>query len=217
MNQAHSLADEQLFALIADSLRSDGYSIVHGVLPSALTAGLQQRVQSLQEQAFIQAGTGRQQEHQLDRSIRRDKIRWLSGDDPAEQSWLNYMADLKQYLNRRLYLGLFSYECHFAHYRPGDFYRKHMDAFRGQANRVLTTVLYLNPTWNPDNGGELVIYRDDDHDKELTRVTPFSGTLVTFLSEEFPHEVLPANGDRYSIAGWFRLNASTAERIDPPR
>jgi len=32
--------------------------------------------------------------------------------------------------------------------------------------------------------------------------------LVIFLSEEFPHEVLPANTHRYSIAGWFRVNNS---------
>lgn len=34
------------------------------------------------------------------------------------------------------------------------------------------------------------------------------GTLVVFLSEEFEHEVLPAKRDRYSIAGWFRVNPS---------
>ena len=47
-------------------------------------------------------------------------------------------------------------------------------------------------------------------------VTPSFGTIVVFLSEEFPHEVLPAKRDRYSIAGWFRLNSSIANNIDPP-
>jgi SM-20-related protein len=36
------------------------------------------------------------------------------------------------------------------------------------------------------------------------------------LSEDFPHGVLPAQRDRYSIAGWFRLNTSLFDRIDPP-
>jgi SM-20-related protein len=27
---------------------------------------------------------------------------------------------------------------------------------------------------------------------------------VTFESERFPHQVLPAEFDRFSIAGWFR-------------
>ncbi|MEC7468361.1 MAG: 2OG-Fe(II) oxygenase, partial [Pseudomonadota bacterium] len=34
---------------------------------------------------------------------------------------------------------------------------------------------------------------------------------------EFPHEVLPATRDRFSIAGWFRVNNSTAQRVDPPK
>jgi len=36
------------------------------------------------------------------------------------------------------------------------------------------------------------------------------------LSEEFPHEVLIAKRDRYSIFGWFRLNNTMENSIDPP-
>jgi SM-20-related protein len=77
-------------------------------------------------------------------------------------------------------------------------------------------VVYLNPGWQPVDGGELVIYTDEV-DQDSIRVTPAFGTLVVFLSEDFPHEVLPAQRDRYSIAGWFRLNTSTSDRVDPPR
>jgi SM-20-related protein len=45
---------------------------------------------------------------------------------------------------------------------------------------------------------------------------PQGGTLAVFLSEEFPHEVLAANRTRYSIAGWFRVNTTTGDRLDPP-
>ncbi|MEM7151083.1 MAG: 2OG-Fe(II) oxygenase, partial [Pseudomonadota bacterium] len=41
--------------------------------------------------------------------------------------------------------------------------------------------------------------------------------LVLFESERFVHEVLPAFDNRYSIAGWFRKNASISGIIDPPR
>jgi len=34
-------------------------------------------------------------------------------------------------------------------------------------------------------------------------VEPRLGTLVVFLSELFPHEVLPSNRDRLSLTGWF--------------
>jgi SM-20-related protein len=45
---------------------------------------------------------------------------------------------------------------------------------------------------------------------------PTYGTLVVFLSDEFPHEVLKAHRDRYSIAGWFRVNTTLGGTIDPP-
>ena len=114
----------------------------------------------------------------------------------------------------RLFLGLFNFESHFAVYRPGDFYRRHLDAFRGDSNRVLSLVTYLNSDWDPEDGGELVIYPQDE---PALRVTPGFGTLVLFLSASFPHEVLAARRERYSVAGWFRLNTSTDERVDPPR
>ena len=54
--------------------------------------------------------------------------------------------------------------------------------------------------------GELVLYKNDQ-DVNGIKVLPEFGTLVIFLSEEFPHEVLPALRDRYAIAGWFHINA----------
>ena len=41
--------------------------------------------------------------------------------------------------------------------------------------------------------------------------------LVLFLSEETLHEVLPTNRERWSVTGWFRLNQSRPDRVDPPR
>ncbi|MDH5172415.1 MAG: 2OG-Fe(II) oxygenase, partial [Gammaproteobacteria bacterium] len=48
------------------------------------------------------------------------------------------------------------------------------------------------------------------------KVTPALGTVAVFLSEDFEHEVLPARRDRFSIAGWYRVNSSSARRADPP-
>ena len=148
--------------------------------------------------------------------VRSDSICWITGEQPVCQSWLNWSAALQQYLNQRLLLGLFSFESHFACYQPGDFYRRHYDAFRGGSNRVLSLVAYLNPGWSTDDAGELVLY-SDDQDHVGTRVVPLLGTVVVFLSEAFPHEVLAASRERWSIAGWYRRNASTAQQIDPPR
>jgi SM-20-related protein len=129
---------------------------------------------------------------------------------------LQWTQVLQVYLNRRLFLGLFSFESHFAHYAPGHFYKRHLDAFKGEANRVLSLVTYLNPEWSKSDGGELVIY-ENTGDTVGRSVSPEFGTLAVFLSEEFEHEVKAATRDRYSIAGWFRLNSSTTDKVDPPR
>ena len=121
------------------------------------------------------------------------------------------MEHIRTSLNRSFYLGLFDYESHFAKYEIGDFYKKHLDAFKGRSNRVFSTVCYLN---TPSKGGELLIYAENSNDV-IARVSPKAGTLVVFESERFAHEVLAADDVRYSIAGWFRTNNSIAGTLDP--
>jgi len=169
---------------------------------------LYQHVTQLPKQQFKAAGIGRQANRQLNQQVRNDKIHWLSSKQQCEQAYLNMMNELRQQLNQRLFLGLFDYEAHFAHYAPESYYHRHLDAFKGQSNRILSTVFYLNQHWQQDDGGELIIYSssDNDGDKSLCRVLPELGTMAIFLSEQFPHEVLAAKRDRYSIAGWFQVN-----------
>lgn len=162
------------------------------------------------------AGVGRGEIHQLNHDIRRDKIRWLDGSSDAQQTYLKQMADLQYQLNRTLFLGLFEYESHFAIYQAGDFYKKHLDSFRGRANRMVTTVLYLNPNWQADWGGELVVYNEDSS-AQLATVTPEIGKMMIFMSEQIPHEVFVTQQPRVSIAGWFRCNSSIAGIIDPAK
>ena len=125
------------------------------------------------------------------------------------------MEQLRVEFNRSLFMGLFDYECHLAHYPNGAFYKKHLDAFKGRSNRVLTTVFYLNPEWREEDGGQLVIYGAQG--EVLETVLPQQGRLVVFLSDRFVHEVLPSKRDRFSVTGWFRINASVSGIIDPPR
>ena len=208
--------DETLFAGIASDLREQGYSIRPAALPADLAEALYAHQLGLSGDDFTAAGIGRGNDLMQNNFVRTDEICWINGESDAGRQWLGWSGALQQFLNRRLFLGLFSFESHFAHYAPGQFYRRHLDAFEGQQNRVLSLVVYLNPGWQHDDGGELVLYRDES-DAEGIRVTPLMGTVVVFLSEEFPHEVLPAQRDRYSIAGWFRVNTSLAGAIDPPR
>lgn len=194
---------------IAQPFYQQGYVILEQAIPADLCWALYQDVQ---HQQLTAAGVGRQGQHQLNQQVRRDHTAWLSQNNPVQQQYLQQMAQLQQDMNRRCFLGLIDFEAHYARYQQGDFYQKHLDAFVGRSNRVLSTVCYLNTL---EQGGELLIYNEQD--QLISRVQPNAGTLVIFESCRFPHEVLPATTTRYSIAGWFRQNSSIQGRIDPPQ
>lgn len=203
------------FAGIAAALKLSGYAILDEVFSLPQLQSMFVDIKKTDADEFHHAGIGREQEHQLNPFVRRDRICWLEMDYLPTQFYLEWSERLRCYLNRELFLGLFDYECHYSHYPQGAFYKKHVDAFQGSSNRRLSTVLYLNPAWQPADGGELVIYAADDS-VALDTVQPKFGRLVIFLSEEFPHEVLPTNASRYSLTGWFRVNTTTALKLDPP-
>lgn len=208
--------DDTLFALIAEDLIKQGYSVRPNALPEDIASSLYAYQQFENERKYVDAGIGRGDDYLKTEFVRTDEILWITGESEAGQQWNKWAAKLQRFLNQRLFLGLFSFESHFAHYPPGAYYKRHFDAFRGDTNRVLSVVTYLNPGWCNKDGGELVLYKNEQ-DKEGLKVAPLYGTLAVFLSEEFPHEVLPAKKDRYSVAGWYRVNASIGNKIDPPR
>jgi SM-20-related protein len=184
------LSEAQL-DLIADALVEPGYLVIDNLLPEKLICELLESVNEVNLNRFSLAGVGRSN----------------------NKTFLASMESLRVGINRRLFMGLLDYESHFAHYSVGAFYKKHLDSFREQSEpmqqismrRRLSTVLYLNRDWQKDSGGELVIY-ENNGEKMLTSLLPCFGRFVIFLSETFPHEVLPATRERNSIAGWFRTN-----------
>ena len=208
--------DETLYELIADDIEKQGFSIRPAALPEEIATPLYSYQQNLNSCKYTDAGIGRREDYLRNEFVRTDEICWITGASDSGQIWIDWASKLQTFLNKRLFLGLFSFESHFAHYAPGAYYRKHCDAFRGETNRVLSIIIYLNPGWSHNDGGELVLYRND-LDLEGLKVVPLYGTIVVFLSEEFPHEVLPAKRDRNSVAGWFRVNTSINNKIDPPR
>lgn len=201
---------------IARVLDERGYVTVDDLFPASLLTDLRAHFRSLDDEKFKRAGIGREGDFQVNRRIRTDQIHWLEGTHPVTRAYFDLIEQFRVGLNRRLFLGLFDYECHYAYYPRGAFYKTHYDAFRGQNTRILSTVLYLNPDWTPDDGGQLLIYHPD-HGGLLETVEPRFGAMVIFLSEEFPHEVLPVAAPRYSLTGWFRKNNSLGESIDPVR
>ncbi|MHA6288616.1 2OG-Fe(II) oxygenase [Maricaulis sp. CAU 1757] len=192
---------------VCDDLAGQGWSVCQLAdpsLPRTLFAEADQRHRAGQ---LSRAGIGRSDEHGVESRIRRDRTRWLDRDSAAEAAWLDFAEDLRLAINARLMLGLFAFEAHFAVYEPGAFYARHRDSFRGARNRILSSVLYLNEDWHPDEGGALRLYADDDDAATvLADIQPHMAHLALFLSEDIPHEVLPARRARYSIAGWHRCN-----------
>lgn len=203
--------------LLLDNLVEHGWFALTDAIPMEMCSELLSDIESYDEVGALKpAGIGRGDEHQIAQEIRRDHIKWLDGSSTVQLKYLEYMAQLQYELNKALFLGLFEYECHYALYQKGDFYKKHLDSFKGQANRMISSVLYLNPDWQADWGGELVIYNEQDN-AEIARVLPEMGKLVVFMSEQMPHEVLPTLQPRASVTGWFRCNNSTAMLADPAR
>lgn len=199
---------------IAEALHQHGWWLGRDVIATEMLAALASEAHDWQQQGVMKvAGVGRGATHQHSTLTRSDSIHWLTGDTTAQRQYLAVMDALRAQLNRELFLGLFEFETHFAHYPPGACYQKHHDSFAGAASRVVSVVTYLNERWPADAGGELLVYSADG-EQELLRIAPEAGTIIVFLSEKIPHEVLPARRDRYSIAGWFRVNGSSGQRID---
>lgn len=192
-----------------DSLATQGYYLWDGFLTPEEVTDLRDCIPDDWKKARI----GRNDEVVRETEIRSDKIQWLRRDmgTPVNE-FLDKMEAIRLAANQAFFLGLFEYEAHFAKYEKGDFYQKHLDCFKGNENRRLTTVFYMNDEWSKADAGELVVY--DLNDKHIATIPPKAGRLLIFLSEQFPHEVLPTNTERFSIAGWFRINGVKDNQLD---
>jgi SM-20-related protein len=192
---------------IIDAVAERGIYVGLSIFDTELTRALQLRAVHLQhENQLSHAKIGRGQTRAQDDDIRRDRTAWIdaTSTDALECAAVASVNALRERMNASLFLGARSCELHFAHYAPGAFYKTHRDRFADESARVLSLVFYLNDDWLDDSGGELVLY--DDALNEKARVLPEAGTMVAFRSELFPHEVLPATRDRFSLTGWLRTD-----------
>ncbi|CAK4068266.1 hypothetical protein VDT1_1048 [Vibrio sp. 16] len=197
---------------LIDALFTQGYYVWDDFLSAQEVSELKECIPENWKKARI----GRNEEVTRESSIRSDKIQWLTPSmGTPVANYLSKMEQIRLEANRHFFLGLFEYEAHFAKYEKGDFYQKHLDCFQGNENRRLTTVFYMNDEWSKEDAGELVVYDLDDN--PLMTLPPKSGRLFVFLSEQFPHEVLPTNTERFSIAGWFRVNGVKDNQLDIAR
>lgn len=200
--------EDSKYIPLIEGLVEKGWHKQDAFLPLRLVAALKAEMDGLGNTQLMPAGVGKGRQHRYAERIRQDKTYWLEGDTSAQKAFFYIAEQLRCYLNRELFLGLFDFEAHYSLYAPGAYYKKHLDVFRNDDLRHISTVYYLNEDWQADKGGELILYCPEE-DRVLERIIPQAGTIVLFISNRFPHEVLPAVAPRYSIAGWYRVNNTT--------
>jgi SM-20-related protein len=188
---------------ICAAIEQRGWAVEAAFLPAAAIEALRIEAQRrVTAGEFQVAGVGRGAARVERGDIRGDRILWL--DEHAgcavEAPLWRALAALRAGVNEALFLGLDSFEGHYALYPPGAFYRRHRDRFRDDDARVISCALYLNEDWSDEDGGALRLHLPEGaHD-----ITPVGGTLACFIAERFEHEVLPCARERLAVSGWFR-------------
>ena len=206
VHDEHSDVTEfSLLDSVADSLALNSYAIIDNFLSDEEALDCLDVLQENKEEGnFKKAGIGTLGMHQIDKTIRGDEIKWLDNQNlsPASQVYMDQVGAMMRYFNRTLFLSLKDFECHFAHYPSGTFYKRHLDLLKLSDHRKLSFVFYLNPNWKEGDGGELLLYLQENGEEKTVTVNPILGRLVVFRSEILEHEVALVHKSRHSITGW---------------
>jgi SM-20-related protein len=199
-----------------DELGKFGYSVCKNMIPPNVITMLIHELEKREQSGDIKTAlVGRGESRKTDGAQRDVLSSWLGKESEGEQYFLAFAEKIRLSINRNLLLGLFEFESQFLHYPIGGFYKRHIDALKGNRNRIVSMVAYLNQNWIPEDGGTLAIWNDEQSINPMIEVLPSAGTVVLMLSEDIPHEARSALRERRAIAGWFRLNPSYAGQINP--
>lgn len=191
------------FDLLIDSYVDKGIGIDALFLNENLSNGLHQNILQLQrDEMMTAAGIGNEEVKDNQQKIRSDKIYWMdkTHSNIYEQEFLRLAEDFIDRLNSTCYAGINGYEFHYAVYEEGSFYKRHKDQFKNDCNRKYSLINYLNKNWLEEDGGQLLVYQNE----EVQKILPQSQTAVFFKSDEIEHEVAKANRRRMSITGWLK-------------
>eukprot|EP00622_Pseudochattonella_farcimen_P007256 FR743197.1.p2 GENE.FR743197.1~~FR743197.1.p2 ORF type:complete len:139 (+),score=14.88 FR743197.1:29-445(+) len=88
-------------------------------------------------------------------------------------------------------------------------FQKHVDN-TARDGRRLTVLCYLNPDWDPQDGGKLRVL---ECGSSAVDVAPVGGRLAIFYADKMPHEVLAATGMRHALTVWYYDKQERAEAI----
>lgn len=206
--EAIDFVENPLYEQIISDIAKQQFSIIEDFFSSEKVALLRQSIlEKYKEDAFKKAAIGNRLNKTVVKSIRGDVILWMDETkaDTTEMLFFNEINDFVSYLNRTCFLGILHKEFHYAIYPKNTYYKRHIDTFQNDDKRKLSFVCYFNEDgWLPENGGELVLYLDNNGVEIEKIIYPFPGRVVIFESQIIEHEVRPVNTERLSITGWLK-------------
>ncbi len=200
--------ENPLYEKIIAGLLEDQYCVAEDFFDQEEVNTLRNHLlQKYEEDNFKKAAIGNRLNETIERSVRGDFILWINEKDEneVERVFFSKINSLVEYLNKTCFLGILQKEFHYAVYPEGTFYKRHLDTFQNDDRRKFSLVCYLNnEDWMPENGGELVIYKETDGIEKEINIYPFPGRIVVFESQILEHEVKPVKIPRLSITGWLK-------------
>lgn len=200
--------ENPLYEKIISGILEDQYCIVEEFFTIEEVRSLRSvLIEKFEEEKFKKAAIGNRTNETVEKAIRGDLILWINEAEASEEEkiFFNKLNSLVEYLNKTCFLGILQKEFHYAVYPEGTFYKRHLDTFQNDDRRKLSLVCYLNEEdWKPENGGELVIYKNEEGKEIAKNIYPLPGRVVIFESQLLEHEVKPVKTTRLSITGWLK-------------
>lgn len=200
--------ENPMYESIITDLMEQQYSVVEDFFSAEEVVALRNALlEKYEEDNFKKAAIGNRLNETIEKSVRGDFIFWLNENEAntAEKQFFHKINDMVSYLNKTCFMGILHKEFHYALYPKGTFYKRHLDTFQNDDRRKLSMVCYLNEeNWQPEYGGELVIYLNENGREVEKTIYPFPGRMVIFESQLLEHEVKPVEQRRLSITGWLK-------------
>jgi len=200
--------ENPFYEKIISGLLEDNYCVVENFFNLEEVGMLRKTLlDKYEKDDFKKAAIGNRTNENIEKSVRGDFILWINEADAGESEliFFNKLNSLIEYLNKTCFLGILQKEFHYALYSEGTFYKRHLDTFQNDDRRKLSLVCYLNDEdWKPENGGELVIYKEENGVEVAKNIYPLPGRMVIFESQMLEHEVKPVKTTRLSITGWLK-------------
>lgn len=213
-------ADLERLALqrLVPALLAQGFCCVDGVLGDPVGDAVLEQVKEMHRSGVLQDGrlAGGSVPGVHRRSIRGDKIAWVSGSErgcEAISFLLTLIDKLISVCARRLggrEIRERSKAMVACYPGNGAGYVKHVDNPNGDG-RCITCIYYLNKNWDAkEHGGVLRIFPEGR--SYVADIKPLFDRLLFFWSDRRnPHEVQPSFSTRYAITVWYFDSVERAE------